>query len=159
MTNIMQLNIYFMPVAWIAREWVSVPARPIFRSFKSLSPSLRWRHNERDSVLNHRRRDCLLNCLFRRSSKKTSKFRVTGLCEGNPSVIGGSPHKGTVTRKMFPFDDIIMCYIGPRSYWIYLSIHSITFNRYSRVNSWKFHMNVIIDPCVNRNSGSDKFFL
>ena len=31
--------------------------------------SLRWRHNERDSVSNHQPRDCLLNRLFRRRSK------------------------------------------------------------------------------------------
>ena len=30
------------------------------------------------------RLDCLLNRLFRRIAKKTSKLRVTGLCEGNP---------------------------------------------------------------------------
>ena len=36
------------------------------------------------------------------------KLRVTSLCEGNPSVIGGFPHKGPVTLKMFPFDYIIM---------------------------------------------------
>ena len=35
--------------------------------------------------------DCLLNRLFRRISKKASKFRVTGFCEGNPSVTGGFP--------------------------------------------------------------------
>ena len=39
-------------------------------------------------------------------SKKTSKLRVTGLCEGNSPV--NSPHKGPVTRKIFPFDDVIM---------------------------------------------------
>ena len=44
---------------------------------------LPWRHNERDDVSNHRHFDCLLNHLFRRRSKKTSKLRVTGLCEGN----------------------------------------------------------------------------
>ena len=32
--------------------------------------------------------DCLLTCLFRRLSKKTSKLRVTGLCEGNSPVTG-----------------------------------------------------------------------
>ena len=32
---------------------------------------------------------CLLNRFFGRRSKKTSKLRVTGLCEGNPPVIGG----------------------------------------------------------------------
>ena len=31
---------------------------------------------------------CLLNHLFRRRSKNTSKRRVTGLCEGNPPVNG-----------------------------------------------------------------------
>ena len=32
--------------------------------------------------------DCLLNRLFGRRSKKTSKLRVTGLCEGNSLVTG-----------------------------------------------------------------------
>ena len=47
---------------------------------------LQWRHNERDVVSNHQPRDCFLNRLSRRRSKKTSKVRVTmvtGLCEGN----------------------------------------------------------------------------
>ena len=63
---------------------------------------LQWHHNERDVVSNHRRLDCLLNRLVRRRSKKTSKFRVAGLCEGNSPV--NSPHKRPVTRKMFPCD-------------------------------------------------------
>ena len=45
--------------------------------------SLRWRHNGRDSVSNHQLHGCLLNRLFRRRSKKTSKLRVTGLCARN----------------------------------------------------------------------------
>ena len=53
--------------------------------------TLQWRHNERDGVLNHRRLNCLLNRLFRRRSKETSKLRITGLCEGNSSVIGEFP--------------------------------------------------------------------
>ena len=53
--------------------------------------SLRWRHNERDSVSNHQPHDCLLNRLFRRRSKKISKLRVTGLCEGNSPVTGEFP--------------------------------------------------------------------
>ena len=49
----------------------------------SLCPiALQWRHNERDGVSNHQPRDCLLNRLFRRRSKKTSKLRLTGLCAG-----------------------------------------------------------------------------
>ena len=45
--------------------------------------TLHWRHNEPDGVSNHQPRDCLLNCLFRCRSKKTSKLRVTGLCAEN----------------------------------------------------------------------------
>ena len=52
---------------------------------------LHWRHNERGSVSNHQRLDCLLNSFLRRRSKKTSKLRATGLCEGNPPVTGGFP--------------------------------------------------------------------
>ena len=50
--------------------------------------SLQWRHNEHDSVSNHQRLDCLLNCLFWPRSKKTSKLRVTGLCGWNSPVTG-----------------------------------------------------------------------
>ena len=45
--------------------------------------SLSWRQNKHDGVSNNRRLDCLLSCLFKRRSVKTSKLRVTGLCEGN----------------------------------------------------------------------------
>ena len=53
--------------------------------------SLQWRHNGRDSVSNHQPHDCLLNRLFRRKSKKTSKPRVTDLCAGNSPVTGEFP--------------------------------------------------------------------
>ena len=45
--------------------------------------ALEWRHNGLDSVSNHQPHNYLLNRLFRRRSKKTSKLRVTGLSEGN----------------------------------------------------------------------------
>ena len=74
----------------------------------SFNYALHWRHNERDGVSNHRRPNGLFNRLFKPRSKKTSKLRVTGLCEGNLPVTGGFPHKGPVMRKMFQFDDVIM---------------------------------------------------
>ena len=43
--------------------------------------SLHWRHNDRDGVSNHRRLDCLLNGLFRRRAKNTSKLRLTRHCD------------------------------------------------------------------------------
>ena len=81
-----------------------------------------WRHNGREGVSNHRRFYCLLKCLFRHRSKKTSKLRVNGLCEGNSPVTVNSPHKRPVTRKMFSFHDVNMsaCWqprqISPHSY-------------------------------------------
>ena len=75
------------------------------------SGPLEWRHNGRDCVSNHQPRDGLLNRLFRLRSKKTSKLRVTGLCAGNSPGPVNSPHKWPVTRKMFPFNDVIIpCY-------------------------------------------------
>ena len=53
--------------------------------------TLPWRHDKRDGISNHQCIGCLLNRLFRRRSEKTSKLRVTGLCEGNPPVTGGFP--------------------------------------------------------------------
>ena len=44
----------------------------------------RWR-------LNQQSHDCLLNRLFRRRSKKTSKLRITGLWAGNSPVTGEFP--------------------------------------------------------------------
>ena len=58
--------------------------------------------------LNSRRLDCLLIRLFRRRSKKTSKLRVTDLCAGNSPETDEFPHTWSVTRKMFPFDDVNM---------------------------------------------------
>ena len=62
---------------WLTRYFVNYP--------------LQWRHNGRDNVSNHQPHDCLLNCLFRRRSKKTSKLRVTGLCVGNSPGTGEFP--------------------------------------------------------------------
>ena len=53
--------------------------------------SLQWRHNERDGTSNHQPHDGLPNGLSRRRSKKTSKLRITGLCEGYSPVAGEFP--------------------------------------------------------------------
>ena len=52
---------------------------------------VQWHHNGCDGVSNHQRHHCLLNRLFRRRSKKTSKPRVTGLCARNSPVTGEFP--------------------------------------------------------------------
>ena len=53
--------------------------------------TLQWLHNGHGSVSNHQPHNCLLNRLFRRKSKKTSKLRVTGLCAGNSPGTGELP--------------------------------------------------------------------
>ena len=73
--------------------------------------TLQWRHNGCDGVSNHQSHDCLLNCLFRRRSKKTSKLRVTGLCAGNSPVTGiFSVRKG---RWSNPWSIMIFSDISP----------------------------------------------
>ena len=89
---------------------------PIFKSglqricpISSMDTPLQWRHNECNDISNHQPHDCLLNCLFRCKSKKTSKLRVTGLWEGNSLVTGEFPtQRASKMRKMFPFDDVIV---------------------------------------------------
>ena len=58
-------------------------------TFALNTPALQWHHNGHDGVSNHWRIDCLLNRLFRRTSKKISS--VTGLREWGPPVTGGFP--------------------------------------------------------------------
>ena len=92
----MEIDHAFAPGAVVGRatthSWGRAEQRvtPLLRGGASNHGS--WRKNVVNSY----------NPLFRRRSKKTSKLRVIGLCAGN------SPHKWPVTRKKFPFDDVIM---------------------------------------------------
>ena len=90
---------------------IEIPSRDEYKTTARNSYTLQWRHNGRDSVSKYQPRNCLLNRLFRRRSKKTSKLHVTGLCAGNSPGTGEFPaHKWPVTRKMFSFGDVIMAY-------------------------------------------------
>ena len=70
--------------------------------------TLQWRHNGHDGVSNHQPHHGLLNRLFRHRTKKTSKPRVTGLCEGNSPVTGELPAQRASNAEMFPLDYVIM---------------------------------------------------
>ena len=59
--------------------------------WQEMIKSLEWRQNWCDSVSNHQPHSCLLNRLFRRRSKETSKLRATGPCAGNSPVTGEFP--------------------------------------------------------------------
>ena len=64
--------------------------------------SLQWRHIEHDGVSNHQRLDCLRSRLFGRKSKRTSKLRITGLCEGNSTVTGEFSTQRETNAEMVP---------------------------------------------------------
>ena len=76
--------------------------------------SFQWRY-ECDGVSNHQSHDCLLNCLFRRRSKKTLKLRVSGRCEVNSPVPGEcisvmiaplQSNLGSSTQRMLWFSSV-----------------------------------------------------
>ena len=56
-------------------------------------------HNEHDGVSNYQPHNCLLKLLFGHWSKKTSKLRITGLCEGNLPVTGEFPAQRAISAE------------------------------------------------------------
>ena len=72
------------------------------------SLAIRWCHNGRESVSNQQPHDCLLNRLFSRRSKKHQSSAPLAFVRGIRRGPVNSPHKLPVTRKMLPFDDVIM---------------------------------------------------
>ena len=80
-----------------------------WRSLNQISSvllSLQWRHNKRYGVSNHWRLDCLLNQAQVKEKNQGSVSQP--FVRGIHRLPVEFPHKGSVTRKMFPFDDVIM---------------------------------------------------
>ena len=74
--------------------------------------SLLWRHNGHDGVSNHQPHDCLLNVYSDADQRKHQSSPSLAFVRGIRRGPVNSPHKWTVTRKMFPFDDVIMLLAG-----------------------------------------------
>ena len=82
-----------------ALSWFVYYYRMIYEKYIKATPmlrlkpnfTLRWRHNWHDGVSNDQPHDCLLNPLFRRRLKKTSKLRASALCVGNSPVTSEFP--------------------------------------------------------------------
>ena len=71
--------------------------------------SLQWRHNEHHSVSNHQSLDCLLIHLFSRTWKIHIKNSASlAFVRGIHWWPVDYPHKWPVTRKIFPFYDVVM---------------------------------------------------
>ena len=127
----------YMSIGSFIRIYILVQDNPVQ---SLIYRSLPWRHNGRDRVSNHQPHDCLLSRLSLGRSKKTSKLRVTGLCAGDLPMTGEFPHKWPVTRKMFPFDDVIMmCH--------YLGGFCSTYEHFTRDSLWDSHLYVDREYC------------
>ena len=98
------------------------PAAPVLRT-------LQLRPNERHDVSNHQRLDCLPNRLFMRTSKRTSKLRVTGVCEGNPPVTIGFP-----SQRASNAENVSIWW--PHREWVYVVDIPVFFNAASLATKW-----------------------
>ena len=82
----------------------------------STNQALQWRHNGGDGVSNHR---CVGVCSTVCSSayqRKHQRSASLAYVRGIHRWSVNSPHKGPVTWKMFPFDDVII-----NSLWYFLN--------------------------------------
>ena len=123
----------------------------------TLYVSLQWRHNERDGVSNHQPRDCLLKCLFRYRSKKTSKLHVTGLCEGNSLVTGEFPTQRASNAETVSIwwrhHDRYFCFLGVScmiGHWLMKPIYAFS-KKVQCARNTKHSMDDIIQCCFITN--------
>ena len=114
-SNILPLDIISIQFSWILKYLISYSVTNYQRvwvwSMLTLKTSgwllfqniiyspLQWHHNELDVIWNHQHLDCLLNYLFRCRSKKISKLRVTGFCEGNSPVTSEFPAQRAINME------------------------------------------------------------
>ena len=71
-------------------------------------PRLQWRHNERDGVAITSITIVYLTVYSGADQRKHQSSASLAFVRGIHRWPVNSPHKGPVTRKMFPFDDVIM---------------------------------------------------
>ena len=103
-----------------------------------IAHALLWRHNERDGVSNHQPHDCLPRSIVYADQRKHQSSASLAFVRGIHRSPVNSPHKGPVTWKMCPFDDIIMectdgCRVQP----------SLRLQAISRSSSWLSHLSNI----------------
>ena len=71
-----------------------------------------WCHNEHDDVSNHQPHDFYSTVYSGADQRKHQSSASLAFVWGIDRWPVNSPHKGPVTRKMFPFDDVIMTDLG-----------------------------------------------
>ena len=75
---------------------------------RNMNYPLLWRHNGRDGVSNHQSQDCLLKLHSGGDQRKHQSSASLTFMRGIQWWPVSSPHKWPVTRKMFPFNYVIM---------------------------------------------------
>ena len=84
--------------------------------------SLEWRHNGCDGVSNHQPHHCLLNRLFNSGADQIKHQSSLSLAfVRGVHRRSANPHKWPVTRKMFPFDDVIIS-IHDKEYTLFICL-------------------------------------
>ena len=103
-------------------------------------PSLRWRHNGRDCVSNHRPHNFYSTVYSDADQSKHQSSASLAFVWGIHQVLVNSSHTWPVTRKMFPFDDVIM---GPYTGYpkqMLLLIHC-QYNHKQQYSDIQWHLN------------------
>ena len=100
--------------------------------------TLQWHHNERDCVSNHRHPNRLLNRFSCADQGKHQSSASLAFERGIHRWPVKSPHKEPATRKMFPFDDVIIRTEHKelfKTFWLTL-FHSLAHLNTLNVRSW-----------------------
>ena len=92
--NTLLWTVLCLPISW--RFWTPV------------NLSLQWSHNGRDGVSDHQPHDFYLTVYTGADQRKHQSSASLAFVRGIHRWPVNSPHKGPVTRKTFPFDDVIM---------------------------------------------------
>ena len=91
---------------------ITIPGKTVFILRRGPLPwpisTLRWRHNGRDGVSNHQPAIVYSTVYSDADQGKHQSSVSLAFVRGHHRGPVQSPHKWPVTRKMFPFDDVIM---------------------------------------------------
>ena len=114
--------VHYYPLSWEEIEFIKVRPRFAPSQWETallcndvshwLSATIPMTPHEHQAVSNHRLFDCLFNSLRGPTSKKHQSLRYSLFVRGIHRWPLNSSHKGPVTYKMFPSDDVIMLTLG-----------------------------------------------
>ena len=100
---------------------------------------LQWCHNGHDSISNHQPHDSTVHSGA--DQRKHQSSPSLAFVRGIHGRLVNSPHKGPVTWKMFPFDDIIM--IMQHTYIIYMMLMISWIYNWNKAERYQVKMSVM----------------